>query len=282
MITESIYKRYEPSITTPATKKQDSLWFIFNGNKLLVKTATDKVALPVWREMEALAGNLASPLYLGELEGCQCFCCEYSEGLHIPEGFEFRDLRPLFGAMEDDLFLLAGKAFQVMNWNRNTQYCGKCGTPTEHRSQERAKICPKCGLLSYPNVVPAIIVAVRKENSLLLAHAKHFTSNMYSVIAGFVEAGETFEECVKREVMEEVGIRVKNIRYFGSQPWPFPNSIMVAFTADYESGEIQVDGVEIGDAGWYTVDNLPMLPMGYSIAKALIDWFIDSTRKQRE
>jgi NAD+ diphosphatase len=182
--------------------------------------------------------------------------------------------------LDDEVFMLAGRAFQITNWDENHKYCGKCGALFDNKQDERAKICPKCGLVNYPRISPAIITAIVKENKILLAHGNHFKNKMYSVIAGFVEPGETFEDCVQREVMEEVGIRVKNIRYFGSQPWPFPNSLMVGFTAEYESGEIKVDEKEIGDAGWYSVDEFPETPGHGSIARKLIDWFIENNEKK--
>lgn len=276
MITDSIYKRYNPGVIMPLEVEKSSLWFVYSRNKLLVKATEEKACIPVFDELGTLYSNIKEALYLGEWDEFPCYCAEILEDTESPANMELRELRPLFGRMEDDLFLLAGRAFQIINWNRNTRFCGKCGAATELKKEERAKCCPVCGLHSYPNVVPAIIVAVRKGDQLLLAHANHFPSELYSVVAGFIEAGETFEECVRREVMEEIGIKVKNIQYFGSQPWPFPNSIMVAFTAEYDEGEIKVDGVEIGDAGWFRKDNLPALPGGYSIARALIEWFIES------
>ena len=144
------------------------------------------------------------------------------------------------------------------------------------RSGERAKKCPKCGLSNYPRISPAIIVAVIRDGQLLLAHNNQFTKDLYSVVSGFLEVGETFEECVVREVKEETGITVKNINYFGNQPWPFPNSIMIGFTAEYAGGEIQVDGKEIGNANWFSSTEMPLIPNGLSIAKKLIDWFVDN------
>jgi NAD+ diphosphatase len=182
-------------------------------------------------------------------------------------------LRALFGLIDENLIWVAGRANQMVHWHQTHRYCGKCGHPTEAKVDERAKICPKCGLINYPRVSPAVIVAVLKGNSILLGRSPRFPLPFYSVLAGFVEPGETLEECVRREIMEEVGILVKNIRYFGSQPWPFPNSLMVAFTAEYADGETRIDSSELLDAGWYTAQNLPLLPSSLSIAHELIEWF---------
>ena len=143
----------------------------------------------------------------------------------------------------------------------------------EDMPDERAKRCPACGLVNYPRLSPAVIVAVIKGDQILLARNKRFRAPFYSVLAGFVEPGETLEQCVQREIHEEVGLSVKNIRYFGSQPWPFPNSLMIGFVADYAGGEIAVDNSELMEAGWFSAESLPVLPSPISIAWQLIDWF---------
>jgi len=214
--------------------------------------------------------------YLGTLNDLPCYSAELNPDVSAPEGTEFRGLRGLFGWLEEDLFWLAGRAVQVMRWDQTHQFCGRCGAPTEIKPDERARICPECQLVAYPRLSPAIIVAVVKGDEILLARAHRFPHGLYSVIAGFVEPGENLEECLRREVREEVGIEVKSIRYFGSQPWPFPNSLMVGFTAEYDRGEIHVDEAEISDAGWFKVGNLPRIPDKVSIARQLIDWFVDN------
>jgi NAD+ diphosphatase len=180
------------------------------------------------------------------------------------------------------LFWIAGRAFQIMDWDRNHQFCGFCGSPTRDKVEERVRICPRCGQLHYPRISPAVIVAVTRDEEILLARAHRFPQAMYSVIAGFVEPGESLEHCVHREIKEEAGITVKNLRYFGSQSWPFPNSLMVAFTAEYDEGQLTIDSSEISDAGWYSVDRLPRIPDKVSIARKLIDWFIDQQRRAEQ
>lgn len=273
---DSIYKRYVPSVAPETSTSESELAIVFVSNKILVKTSKEVPEIPFYHELLNKNIEVNEKQYLGEFDGHPCFCMEAKE-CSIPDGMDLCDMRSLLGNMDEDLFLLTGRAFQIMNWNRMNKFCGKCGTKTRTKEGERAKICPDCGSVFYPRISPAVIVAITREDKILLAHNKNFRQNWYSVIAGFVEPGETFEDCVKREVKEEVGIEVGNIRYFGSQPWPFPDSLMVGFTADWESGEIQADGIEINDAGWFDAGNLPQTPTEVSIAGRLIKWYLDKS-----
>lgn len=270
MVASSLYKKYIPSIAPQGLEKSVAWMFVFNPMQLLIKKSEQSLSIPTSEELSKANLTVLTKQYLGELEGRPCYCVEIDGPGTLPEGLEFSDLRSLLGQVEEELFLLAGRAFQIMNWNRMNKYCGKCGALTQSEINERAKKCPACGSVFYPRISPAIIVAVRRGDEILLAHNKNFRPNWYSVLAGFVEPGETFEDCVIREVMEEVRIRVKNITYFDSQPWPFPDSLMVGFVAEYESGEIIVDGEEIDDAAWYRIDKLPPCPMTTTIAGRLI------------
>lgn len=274
MVKDSVYKRYIPAIEAPeGVDSSKAVWFIFAGNKLLVKFEEDKAVPPEFVKPADMGLEILRSQYLGTIEGEHCYSGEAANEKVVPEGMEYRELRSLYGVMEEDVFLLAGRAIQIVAWDSMNLYCSRCGTSVELIPGERAKKCPKCGLVKYTQICPAAIVAIIKDSKILLAHSKNFKPGLYGVISGFVEAGETFEECIKREAMEEVGIKVKNIKYFKSQPWPFPNSLMVAFTAEYEEGELRPDGVEIEDAGWYGTDELPMIPSNYSVARQLIDWF---------
>ncbi len=188
----------------------------------------------------------------------------------------WRGLRDALPEMADDAGFLAGRALQILNWERNNRFCGRCGERMMPRQDERAMRCPACGFLQYPRLSPAVIVSVLRGDTLLLVHNNRFPSGRYSLLAGFVEAGETFEDCVSREIEEEVGIRVKNIRYLSSQPWPFPDSLMVGFTAEWAAGELQPDGVEIGDARWFTREAMPEIPGPHTIAGKIIrSWMAD-------
>lgn len=188
-----------------------------------------------------------------------------------PQGARWAGLRSLFGVMADDLVAIAGRASQIAEWDRSHRYCGVCATPTTRDENERARRCPACGHTAYPRISPAMMCLVTRGNEILLARNVNFPAGRYSALAGFLEAGESIEDAVHREVVEEVGIKVSNLRYFSSQSWPFPHSLMIAFTAEYESGELTPNGHEIADASWFDGDALPQLPPRISIARALID-----------
>lgn len=274
---ESIYKNYIPGVTAPENiENQKAYWFVFSQNRLLVKDNPGSVSIPYATNLQEINLTPVRIQYLGTLDDSPCYSAEIDISLEPPANYRLCELRSLYGLVDEELYLLAGKAYQIVSWDQTHQFCGRCGSKTEDQAGERAKICPKCGFMSFTRISPAVITAVIKEDKILLAHARAFKGNMYSLIAGFLEPGETLEEGVQREIMEEVGLRVKNIRYYKSQPWPFPNSLMIGFVADYESGEITVDGQEITDAGWYTRDNLPELPQPLSIAREIINWFIHS------
>jgi NAD+ diphosphatase len=241
---------------------------------LLVHLDEGAAAVPLVADPDELGLEPLSTHYLGTLDGRRCYCGDLGEASEAPLGLTFQGLRRLFGLLSEPLFWLAGRAVQIVDWERNHQYCGRCGAPTVSQPNERAKGCPRCGLVSFPRLSPAIIVAVERDGRLLLAHAHRQPAGFYSVLAGFVEPGETLEQAVRREIYEEVGIEVSNIRYFGSQPWPFPNSLMIAFTADYAGGDLRLDDSEIADAGWYAPGELPPIPPAISIARRLIDAFV--------
>jgi NAD+ diphosphatase len=273
---KSIYSRYQPGVTDELEQAGQKFWFVCSSGKLLLKVDVSGVRVPFLTDLTEVGISPIRTQYLGTLEGSPCYSAEADAAAVAPAGMAFLELRPLYSALDEDLFLLAGKALQIVAWDQTHQFCGRCGARTETLRGERAKKCPACGFTSYPRLAPAVIVGVVKEDRLLLARYARLKVKFHAILAGFVEPGETLEECVKREMAEEVGIRVKNIKYFGSQPWPFPNSLMIGFTADYESGEISVDGTEVSEADWYGVRNLPELPSGMSIARQIIDWFIET------
>lgn len=218
----------------------------------------------------AAFGHPEHALQIGELHGFPCYAADVAQLPEIPGG-EATPLRAIFQLAGAETFALAGRATQLLDWQNNHRFCGKCGTPTAMKAGETAMQCPTCGLLAYPRISPAVMVLVRDGDKLLLGRSPHFKPGVFSALAGFVEPGETLEECAAREVREEVGIEIANLRYFYSQPWPFPNSLMVAFFADYASGTITPDPKEIEAADWFPLDALPLLPDPVSISRRLIE-----------
>ena len=264
--------RFTALVTPPADRTGPALWFAFQGAQILILRDAQIASVPSASDLRELGMSPKRSQYLGILGEQHCFACELEEGSAAPEGMQWSGLRALFGCVDDSLFALAGRAFQIVDWDRSHQFCGRCGTPTQIKNHERARECPHCGQVHYPRIAPAIMALVRRGREFLLARSPHFAPGMYSALAGFVEPGETLEQTLVREVREEVGIEVANVRYFASQPWPFPHSLMIAFNADYAGGEITPEPAEIEAADWFTVDRLPQaLPSKISISRRLID-----------
>jgi NAD+ diphosphatase len=273
--------RFIPAVTPSEGQCRSARWFIFSGHKLLVTVKNGEQDIPVLQDgPRSLGLEAVRSHFLGTLNGEACCSAEVPEGSDAPPEMLFSGLRGLYDALDGALYRVAVVAVQVVDWDRTHQFCGRCGDKTRYKEGERAKECPRCGLASFPRISPAVIVAVERGKRLLMARANRFPTAFYSVLAGFVEPGETLEETVAREVREEVGIEVTDVRYFGSQSWPFPDSLMIGFTAQYAGGEICIDTTEIVDAGWFGADELPELPGKISIARQLIDWFVEKNRKR--
>lgn len=251
------------------------IYCIVLDDRILFQQHQDTLHLP-----HALTPELQQKIIYQRSLGCQnnveWIAIEIT-GIETPAGFEFIDLRSLYNRVGEQLWIAAGRALQVIRWNRDHQYCSRCGQAVTERSYELAKACEACGLISYPRISPAVIMSVIDGDRILLAHAPHFPTGMYSTLAGFVEPGETMEQAVQREIMEEVNLLVDDITYLGSQPWPFPHSMMVAYTTRFVGGQLQVNKDELEDARWFTRHELPKrLPTKVSIARRLIDDFINS------
>ncbi|KAB2912563.1 MAG: NAD(+) diphosphatase [Dechloromonas sp.] len=244
-------------------------WILRVEHRLLVHAGQGGGAFFPFAPASAL-GNPENALYVGEFLGQPCHAIDLDAFPGIP-GAEPVPLRAVFTLAGPEAFALAGRAAQLLDWQANHRFCGRCGTPTVRREGELAMGCPGCGLLAYPRLSPAVMVLVRDGERLLLARSPHFKPGVFSALAGFVEPGETLEECAVREVREEVGIEIARLRYFASQPWPFPNSLMVAFFADYAGGTITPQPEEIEAADWFVPGALPLLPEPVSIARRLID-----------
>jgi NAD+ diphosphatase len=252
----------------PARK---AIWFICQDDQLW--TLDPEAALPQGN-FNQLALDIASdsPCYqLGYYRHRSCILIDVQhQAIELSQG-QWTGLRAVMSLMEPELFLMAGRAWQVANFIRTHKFCGQCGALMIAVTWEVAMQCHDCGHRAYPRVSPAVMMAVVKDGKLLLAQNKRNLGGVYSILAGFVEVGETLEQTVAREVKEEVGLDICNIRYFGSQPWPYPHNMMIAYLADYQAGEIIIDPNELSDAGWYDASNLPELPGSHSIAKQIID-----------
>jgi len=254
-------------------KNHNAYWFLFCNDELLLKENGDRPQMLSLNDINQLETELTDVQSIGVFHATECFIANISIE-NIPAGFYFSKVRPLYGQLDDELFWFICRGFHLNNWMKTTKYCGCCGSINQITSEEIAMKCTNCGSLVYPRISPAIIVAVTRNKHLLLARSTRFPPNRYSVIAGFVEPGETLEQCVRRELQEEVGVEVHNINYFASQPWPFPDSLMVAFTAECDEEKITIDNQEIVAADWFRSDNLPDIPEKPSVGRQLIDWFI--------
>ncbi len=235
------------------------------------------VAIQPWNHVTTLKTKLST---------CDLHIVRLSKPVTDIDGLQMVGLRKTFFLLNSEEYQLAGKAAELLYWDANTKYCGVCGSPTKWMT-DISKKCPECGKEWWPSVSTAIIVRILKqpssaalqegtESSILLVRAHNFRTNHYGLVAGFVETGESLEEAVRREVREETGLQINNIRYFDSQPWPYPFGMMVGFTADYVSGEISLQKEELADGGWFTRDNLPPIPDKASIARRLIDDWLNS------
>lgn len=260
-------------------------WFVFIGNSLILHRKGNTYEVPQGDVPPTSIQAWTTIQVLPDLDGipCRAYCLLAPPREGLPEGFTTMELRASYNVLPHPLHNMAGKASELLYWDDNTRYCGHCGAPME-RTTDISKRCTHCGKEVWPQVAPAIIVRIRKHavtdaegntiepEKILLVHARNFRhADRYGLVAGFVETGETLEQCVEREVMEETHLRITNLRYFGSQPWPYPSGIMIGFTADYASGELRLQDEELSRGGWFTRDHLPHIPDKMSIARRLID-----------
>ena len=254
-------------------------WFVFcKGDLLLEKTSDGRYTIPYQEE---------APTPLKEWTNVHTITpfgdddvCTYTIDGPVTDNprYEMCGLRATYNKLPHELYQIAGKCQEILYWDANTLFCGVCGGPMKMHT-EISKRCTHCGKEIWPLLATAIIVLIRREDKVLLVHARNFRGKFFGLVAGFVETGETLEEAVVREVHEEVGIKIKNIRYFASQPWPYPCGLMVGFTADYVSGELHLQRSELDDAGWFDRDHLPPVPDKMSIARQLIDSWLEESSK---
>lgn len=246
------------------------IYFIFHDHMLYLSLVDEKLELP-----ESNPFDKNDAVFLGIYNQKNCFLVNALNTDNIENSGAFILFKESLEHIGLSWFPVAARAYQILLWNNNHQFCGSCGKKTKNGKDKLEKRCDPCHLSFYPKISPAVIVMIKRNNKILLARQSHFPDGIYALIAGFIEPGETAEAAVHREVMEEVGIEIENIRYSGSQPWPFPDSLMLAFIADYKSGEITLNDGELEQADWYDSNNLPGLPFSsISIARKMIDDFV--------
>lgn len=265
---------FEPGLDGP-DDLEDGQFFVLCDDALLT-TAQGGVWQPLsFDEYRWLDLAVESEHYLGRFRGRPCVAVAGALRSPTPPGYAAVPLRAMLGRVEAPVFYLAGRAVQVLQWDQDHRFCGRCGIAMVQHDTDRAKECPECGLINYPRLSPSIIVLVRRGEEALLARNARWRHGMYSTLAGFVEPGESVEQGLHREVFEEVGLAVENLRYLGSQSWPFPNSLMLGYHADYRSGEIVCRDGEIAEARWFHHSQLPDIPARTSISRWLIDAFVE-------
>jgi NAD+ diphosphatase len=266
----SLTQRFPELETIP---ENDVLWVCVSGMGVAI-TPGDSPRLFSAINPVAAGCIIECIQYLGHWGETPCYAAEISAGSPLPPGMRHSVVRELFLQLPGDELAIAAFAVRIIDFARTTRYCGRCGAKIRRLRTERAAFCTDCNLITYPRISPAVIVLVQKGDEILLARSPHFPAGMHSVVAGFVEPGETLEEAVHREVKEEVGITIKMLRYVASEPWPFPNSLMCGFVATYARGEITIDNNEITSAGWFDRDHLPVLPSRLSLSRVLIDAWV--------
>jgi len=272
-------KVFVPEFAGILDKPEPGIWFLFSPKgtwySLLTESDGSLPKIPDISDFDQTNLEPSNLFYIGTLADQPCFAGTIDDDSPLTDDYQLTEARSLFGIMDQGTEEALARARGITFWNMTNKYCSRCGTGFTTESTEPLKKCPSCGFTAYPRITPAVIILIRKGETILLAHNRRFPANLYSCVAGFVEAGESLEDAAKREIMEETGIQVGGLNYFGSQPWPFPNSLMVAFLADWTGGEIKLEDDDISDAKWFSRDNLPELPMKGSISRMMIDWFIN-------
>jgi NAD+ diphosphatase len=259
------------------TNSSNAYGFIFQNDRLIIQTANDNPLL----FSHDLQEHFLRYFEIGNFNTFTCYCAELNSDFVLPQQLQSIPLRRAFEVLSLDWYGAAVKAYSVIHWDKNHQYCGACSHETIHNPGAFERQCPECGLIVYPRISPSVVVLIHKDENILMARSPHFPPGAYGLIAGFVEPGENLEEAVHREVLEETNIRIKNLRYFSSQPWPFPDSLMVGFIAEHASGKLKIDPKEIEAAGWYPYDNLPGRPSTrISLSSKLLDYFIHQHAKK--
>lgn len=260
----------------PPPEVECAQYFVYSGHSLLKHSEQDEwqpINEQEWQSMDIAIRGLH---YMGARHQVACYAAEVEAGQPEIEGYDWVSLRHFVSVPDETYFALAGRGLQIVEWYRTHRYCGQCGDEMVDHLTDRARYCEDCDRSYFPRLSPCVIVLITRGEELLLAHGARHKDGMYSTLAGFIEPGETAEQAVHREVKEEVGISVQNLRYEGSQPWPFPHQLMLGFLAEYKSGDIRLDDDEISDAQWWHYRELPDHPPETTIAGRLIKTYLDS------
>ncbi len=270
----------KPNSTNAYNATSCSVWFVFFNDQLLLKKAVNGSGKTYYQIPEGVApphhpGNESVIHEVVFPNGETAYTFSIDHIIEENDEWVMINLRSSFELLASDVYQTAGKARQLLYWEKHSRFCPTCGTATEQKASTM-KRCPLCGYELYPPIATAGIVLIRREKEILLVRARNFRGNFHGLVAGFVEPGETLEQCVEREVMEETGLKIKNITYFGSQPWPYPCGLMTGFIADYESGELKIQEEELHSAAFYDKEHLPEIPQKLSIARRMIDWWMEN------
>lgn len=266
---------------SPPESRSGALHIVFNRGKLVMDIRSSSPCVIDADVVEASGWNVRREQYVGHWSGQPCFAVSVSDIDDLDAlRYQVGNLYHLLGRVDDALFSLAGRASQLLQWEREHRFCGRCGDAMSKDAGERAMRCARCNSLQYPRIAPCVIVLVTRKEEMLLARNARFPRPMFSSLAGFIEAGESAEETLRREVREEVGVEVGAIEYFGSQAWPFPNQLMLGYFAEYAGGDICPDQDEIAEANWYHPSDLPSVPPPSSIAGQLIQAHVRRVAEQ--
>lgn len=258
-------------------------WLVFQNDQLLFIRRQSSIDLPGSKDLQSIEPHLFRKHLLGHFNTTEIYCAEIQTTLRLTTTFDCIPMRKALDQLGDDWYSIITKAFTIINWDRNHQHCGRCGDLTLHKPFSFERYCVRCNLNFYPRISPSIIVLIRRDDHVLMARSHHFAPGIYGLIAGFVEAGENLEDTIYREIYEETQISIRNLQYFGSQVWPFPDSLMLGFFADYASGTLNIDNNEIEDAGWYRYDDLPGRPSSnISIASKMLNKFIAEQEEKQQ
>lgn len=255
-----------------AASDKQKYWYLFADNQLILEDKAGKYVIPSGETSPYLSDHF---LEVHRDDHTIHYVTEIGSDTEITDHYKSITLRDSWDYLDKESFRLAGKAAEILYWDHHSRFCPVCGASTIH-ALPGMKLCPQCKYELYPSIPAAILALVRKEDSILLVRGHNFRANHYGLVAGFLETGESLEECVAREVKEETGLDIENITYFGNQFWPFPSGLMVGFIADYVGGEIKLQEEELQSAGFYNRSNLPALPGKVSLARKMIDWWIEN------